>query len=194
MPVTLKKSGPGVAGLKKQMDQLRNMDVLIGIPADKASRKKDVINNASLLFLHTHGSELKHIPARPVLEPSIALNREIISDHLGLAAKAITDNKPDTARRELAVTGQLAANAAKRYVMEGTHLAPNKPSTIRRKKSSRPLIDTSQMVKAITYVVRENGTVQAPKKQVAKGLHAATTSKLAEIEDAGAALGEVAEI
>ena len=36
--------------------------------------------------------------------------------------------------------------------------APNSPATIARKGSDRPLIDTGELRKSITYVVRKRGT------------------------------------
>ena len=87
-PVTVTKSGPGLAQLKKDLERLSKSDVLVGIPASAAARKKGPINNASLLFIHSKGSPLKHIPARPVLEPAIQANRALITPQLAMAARA----------------------------------------------------------------------------------------------------------
>src|ERR1017187_7884756 len=160
-PVTVTKSGPGLAQFRRDLTRVSKSEVLVGIPAAKAPRslkkgKGPVINNAALLWIHAHGSPLKHIPARPVLEPAVEKNKEIITPHLAEASKAILDRDPMKAERELKLAGTIAANAAKRYVMVGSNLAPNAPSTIKRKKSSRPLIGSGAMISAIISVVRQN--------------------------------------
>jgi len=155
-PITVKKSGPGLAQLKADIARISKSEVLVGIPADKAPRKKGPITNAALLFIHSKGSALKHIPARPVLEPAIAANKALITPHLGAAAKAVLDKDSMRAERELKLAGTVAANAAKRWFTDPrNHWAPNAPGTIRRKGSDRPLIDTGALRRSITSVVRE---------------------------------------
>ena len=176
-PVTVTRSGPGLAQLRADLERIRSSEVLVGIPAEKAPREGSEINNASLLFIlgkgvrlkkkhptgtaaqdlyvYSHGSPLMRIPPRPVLEPSVEQNKDIIVPHLEAASKAILDHKPQDAERELKLAGTVAANAAKRYVRQGNNLAPNAPSTIRRKGSSRPLIASGAMIRAIVSVVRQ---------------------------------------
>ena len=80
------------------------------------------------------------------------------------AATLLLNARPVDAERELKLAGITAANGAKRYFLEGK-LAPNKPATIARKRRKAklgegeeyvdtPLIDTGQMRRAITSVVR----------------------------------------
>lgn len=156
MAASVSKSGPGLATLVKRIRQIQQSDVLVGIPAERTARKDEPINNASLLYLHTHGSPLNNIPARPVIEPAIEEKRELIAPHLAAAGKQVLSSHPEDAERELKLAGTIAANAAKRYVLAEHHLTPNAPSTIRQKGSDRPLVDSTQMVRAITYAVRQN--------------------------------------
>ena len=56
--------------------------------------------------------------------------------------------------------GAKAAADVKNTIRQGIP-PPNSPETIRRKGSSRPLIDTGQLINAITWIVeRVKGTVQ----------------------------------
>ena len=152
--VTVSKSGPGLADLAQRIRQIKASEVYVGIPAEKTQRKKDAVNNAELLFIHSDGSPLQHIPARPVLGPSIVANQALISQHLGAAAEAVFSSKPEQADRELRKTGTIASNGAKRWFTDPrNHWAPNAPSTIARKGSDKPLIDTGALRRAITYVV-----------------------------------------
>ena len=154
---TMDKSGSLLAQIKK----LADLEVLVGIPEDKATRKKDgKVNNAQLMFIHTNGSPLKKIPKRPVIEPAIEAsgNKEPITEELGEAAHAILDSDPEAARQHLKRAGMTGQNAARAWFTDPrNHWQKNSKETIQRKGSDRPLIDTGEMRKAITYVVREGG-------------------------------------
>jgi hypothetical protein len=156
-PVTVKRSGPGLAQLKADLARISKSEVLVGIPADKTQRRGDAITNASILFIFSKGSPLKKIPARPWLEPAIKLNKDLITPHLGAAAKAVLDHNPMRAERELKLAGTVAANAARRFPTDPRNAwAPNAPSTIRRKKKSDvPGINTGQVRRALTWVLRQ---------------------------------------
>jgi hypothetical protein len=156
MSTTVKSSGSGIRGVAADLARVKRSQVLIGIPAEKAQRKGDPINSAALLFIHANGSELRHIPARPVLEPAIAANSEIISRPMGAAAKDLLNGNADAAEKDLNRAGVVASNAAKRWFTDPRNgWAPNAPETIKRKGSDKPLIDTGQLRKSITWVVRD---------------------------------------
>jgi hypothetical protein len=159
MPVTVTKSGPGIAGLAKALERIKRSDVLVGIPAQKASRrgKGQTINNAEAMFLFSKGSPLRNQPPRPWLEPAIEKSKQIITPHLEAAARAVLEQDPARAERELKLAGIVASNAAKKYPVEANGWAPNAPSTIRQKGSDRPGISTGQLRRSIVSVVRENG-------------------------------------
>ena len=155
MGVTVKKSGPGLAPLALSLEQLRHAEVLVGIPQSTTQRQNEPLNNASLMYILTHGSPLRNIPATPILEPSIELNKKLITPHLEAAAKATIDKDPTRAQQELELAGVVAANGAKRYFTDPTNgWPPNKPSTIARKGSDRRNIDTGALRRSVTWVVR----------------------------------------
>ncbi len=155
MSITVKTSGGGIKGVAADLARVKRSQVLIGIPAEKAQRKGDPINNAALMFIHTNGSELRHIPARPWIEPSIAANSETIAPVMGAAAKDLLNGDATGAENELNRAGVVASNAAKRWATDPrNNWQPNAPETIKRKGSSRPLIDTGALRKAITWLVR----------------------------------------
>ena len=146
------------SGLYDALEKLKRKDVLVGIPQAKASRKEGKINNAELLYVLSKGSVLQKIPARPVLEPAIAApdNKAMIADELKQAAKGVLEGRPEDASLYLERAGQVGENAVKRWFTDPRNAwAPNAPSTIRQKRSDRPMVDTQQMIKAITYVVED---------------------------------------
>jgi hypothetical protein len=168
--------------LHKSLAVLTSREVLVGIAAtDAMERKRQVfdlagrlsgkkrkraekiavegsVNNAELMYIHTNGSPLKHIPARPVIEAAIQdkTNNNHIVHELKLAAEAALIGDEDTVTRELELAGVVAENASKGWFTNARNgWAPNAPSTIRAKGSSRPLIDTGALRQAISHQVVE---------------------------------------
>ena len=146
------------AKLRASLTALSKKQVLVGIPEDKANRMTPDVTNAGLLYIHTHGSPLQHIPARPVIEPALTApdNKALITGKLADAARAIMANKPDQARAALLRAGMLGRNAAIRWFTDPRNgWAPNSPATVAEKGSARPLIDTAQMRRSISYLVED---------------------------------------
>jgi hypothetical protein len=174
--ISVKVKGDGGAAQVRALEQLTRRQVLIGIPDARTERKTPTklsplmqlrknlgaqsITNAQLLFIHTNGSPRNRIPARPVIEPAINEpgNKAMLTDEMKLAAGAALDGKAAqslTFLRRVALMGQ---NVARGWFTDARNgWAPNKPSTIRRKGSARPLINTDQMRKAIIGVVEDAG-------------------------------------
>jgi len=148
-----------IAKLKADLAKLRRANVYVGVPEDKSNRQgKAKVTNAALVYLHTHGSPLQGIPARPIIEPAISApdNKALIARELGEAARAVLSHKPGETRSRLDRAGMLGRNAAIRWFTDGRNgWAANRPSTAKRKGSDRPLIDTGQMRRSITYLVEE---------------------------------------
>lgn len=154
---SLKKTST-VGTLEDRLQRLARKDVLVGIPQANASRKDGGINNAELLFILSQGSQLQHIPPRPVLEPAIEFpdNRANITAELKQAAQGVLEGRPQDAETHLELAGQVGENAAKRWFTSPfNQWAPNAPSTIKAKGSDRPNINFGEMRRAITHIVED---------------------------------------
>ena len=57
--VSVRASGGGIAEIQRSLEELKKMDVLVGIPEEKSSRPDEGINNAELAFIHTNGVRRK---------------------------------------------------------------------------------------------------------------------------------------
>ncbi|MCM1059463.1 MAG: hypothetical protein NC452_04140 [Eubacterium sp.] len=137
--------------------ELKSHEVLVGVPQEKSSRQggKGKATNAELLFIHTNGSPIRGIPARPVLQPAIEDDKEHIGEMLGKAIDAATGGKKEEIVPALERAGMYASGKCKAWFTNpSNNWAPNSEETIAKKKSSRPLIDTGEMRKSITYVVK----------------------------------------
>jgi hypothetical protein len=168
--------------LANSLELLTRKRVLVGIPATNAMERKrqlmslaqtmtgkrrrrtehmavvSPINNAELMYIHTNGSPLKNIPARPVIEPALRdkENQAKILPEFKLAAQAAMQQKPNPAlvERQLRMAGIIAETAVKAwFVSPKNGWPPNKPATIKAKGSSRPLIDTGALRQSIVSLV-----------------------------------------
>ncbi len=156
--VKVAATGAGLNGLKAALAKLERAQVYVGVPEDHTGRNAGTVTNAALVYLHTHGSPLHGLPARPIIEPALQApdNRALITAELGEAAKAVFSGNVSAVRAHLGRAGMLGRNAAVRWFTDARNgWAPNRPPTVRRKGSSRPLIDTGQMRRSITYFVDE---------------------------------------
>jgi hypothetical protein len=116
-------------------------------------------SEAHSLYIQSHGSPLWRIPPRPVLEPSIEANKEPIAKQLQQAVIHSVHNRPQEAEASLHKAGIIAENAAKAWFENPANgWPPNAPATIKAKGSDSPLIDTGEMRKSITHVIREVGS------------------------------------
>ena len=144
--------------LKSRLDSIMNLQVYVGIPEENASRGGEEPTNAELLYIHSNGSELRGLPARPVLEPTIEKNNSNISSLLSEAMKSGLDGDEALLRSGLEKAGLYTATKAQDYFTDPSNgWAENSPTTIRKKGSSQPLIDTGVLRKSITYVVGGEG-------------------------------------
>lgn len=155
--VKLKTTRDNTPQLYRALTRIAKSKVYVGIPPENNERDDgEPIGNAALLFIHSHGSPAQNIPQRQVIEPAVEANRDLISKPLSEGAAALLNGDAGKARQALELAGQLAANASIRWFTDSRNgWAPNAPSTIRGKGSSRPLIADGEMRAAITYFVDE---------------------------------------
>lgn len=151
----LEKIADNFAAVAQSLDKLHKTGALVGVPEDNTGRTDEgPINNATLAYIHENGSDRAKIPARPFLHPGVEKAKREIAQHLSGAAKAASNGDESGMSRGFNKAGQVAVNSARGvFVQNGWQ--PVKPATQKRKggKKTRPLIDTGQLRKSITYVV-----------------------------------------
>ena len=139
----------GLRDLAKAIDSISQKDVYIGVIGDNASRGGE-LNNAQLMAIHEFGTE--HIPERAPIRKTMAKNGESYGTMFEKAITGVLDGNSDA---DL-ILNRIGAQVAGDVVGEiqsgvGPELAP---STIKRKGSDRPLIDTGALVQSISYEVK----------------------------------------
>lgn len=170
--------------IKNSLEELAKKTVCVGIPEEE-NTMHDGIANAELLYIHTNGirdvsmrramqhdlesmpyskahelyvhengSPLWHAPPRPVLEPALDNNKEQMAELMKDAAIVALEGGNITP--ELETIGMQGQNIARDWFTNPANKwAPNSQDTIKRKGSDKPLIDSGEMRKAITYIVKD---------------------------------------
>lgn len=162
--------------IESALAELEKIELLVGIPEERASREEngEHINNAELGFIHTMGSPIMNIPARPFIEPAIKEEKTLdrITRHMKEAANMAVSLNLAEARNSMDKAGFIAENAVKAYIVDSSHFVPNAPLTIYGgwarnkvsgkmfytpgKHSTKPLIDTGALRQSVTHVIRES--------------------------------------
>lgn len=158
-----------VAEVMRACDLLTEHEVLVGVPAEKGARPKDEngeyqpgMTNAALAYIHDKGSPAANIPARPFMGPGINEAMPAIIEKQKEGAKLVLQGDESAITRMHNSTGMLAQNSIRKVITDGEGFEGLSEKTLaarkrRGRKGTKPLIDTSQMRKSITYVVRRKG-------------------------------------
>jgi hypothetical protein len=159
------KSVERIKGLPASLKELKSVRVFVGVPEEDTQRKlgdakhphNQDVTSAQLVYIHTHGSPLKGIPARPIIELAIEADKANIVAELKDAGVASLAGKKQEAMLYFRRAGQEAENFVRGWFFDArNNWAPNKPATIARKGSDRPLIDTGELRKSIVFVIGRN--------------------------------------
>jgi hypothetical protein len=138
------------AKLRKQLEDLQTHKAQVGLFEDTASRKPgrgEISDNPSLGYEHEFGNMEDNLPQRSFLRmPLMAHMGEVLKfDWL----RRIRMNGTKSAVKLLGVLGEETVQEA--FATGGFgQWAPLSPRTIKRKGSSRILIDSAQLRKAVT--------------------------------------------
>lgn len=136
--------------LKKQCDK----EVAVGFPAGKDGiASPHYENGASILEVavwNNFGTE--DIPARPFMDNAAPKLQKAFKKLCTETQKDVNSGKisPETVLKTAALQSE---GIIRNEITDGEY-APNAPSTVAEKKSSKPLIDSGDMRKYVTGVVR----------------------------------------
>jgi hypothetical protein len=156
------KNTKGLDALVKRVTPLSKYEAHVGILASKggttahvgAASKGQTITLLELAAIHEFGSPKANIPERSFIRSTFnnPAGQEELKRVYAKLAKAVMNGKM-TAEKALELLGMQAM--VKNTILSGEGVPPpNAISTIIAKGSSRPLVDTGQLVGSITYEVR----------------------------------------
>ena len=145
---------------------IKQNEVYVGISDATTIREeetRDEITNAELLFIHTNGSPINNIPPRPVIEPAVKNDSDRLSKMMKQAFNLALSGNKTAALDALKRTGMRAQNVCRAWFTNSENgWPPNSPAIAEAKRrkgaeNPRPLIDTGELRKSITYFVRTLG-------------------------------------
>lgn len=121
--------------------------VTIGIHEADTGRPDGPLTNAHLGAILHFGTDNGHIPARPWLDVGLESVTPLLGD---VVADGIADG--ESAEQILNRLGVVAAAGVQGYMTQ-LRTPPNAASTIARKGSSNPLINTRELVSSVTHQI-----------------------------------------
>ncbi len=167
----IKSNNTGLKALKKRIEKLAasSPQVSVGIMADgKPRTDESPLTNAEIGAVHEYGAPDAGIPTRPWLRPGVAKNSAQYVEAISKAVKAEVEGRGGSMVQALGLVGAKAAADVRNYVTQGPEITPtNAASTKKRKEAktrkgskgkTRTLVDTSQMIRGVTWKVSEKGT------------------------------------
>lgn len=142
------------------LEQLGRSTVLVGFP--ESAKNEDGLTIAKYARANNYGVKSLNIPERPFLTKG-TFREKYVEKRSNLAKRLVKKvvNKQITAEDALTMLGQEAVNNVRDVIRNGGWRI-NRPSTIARKlakskgkraKDIKPLIDTGDMISAVTFIV-----------------------------------------
>ncbi|AAX88343.1 TPA: hypothetical protein ACPIWO_000468 [Haemophilus influenzae] len=138
-------------GLEKELELINKIGkarVKVGVQADAGIHSESGESLVDIGIWNEYGTA--HIPSRPFIRQTFEDNQQALAQYLGRVVENVA--KGDDLVQELSKLGQWYQDKQKK-TLTSYPWTPNAPSTRRRKKSSKPLVDTSQLVNSIRYKV-----------------------------------------
>lgn len=143
---------PDGVKFQKMLKELAEKEVRVGFQHGKATEEDgtDICDIAAWNELGT-----VHIPARPFL-------RQSVDDNLSKINSFLQEKKNDlvrgtSAEQILKEIGIFQKDLIQEKITNGS-FAPNAPSTVKKKGSSKPLIDTGRMRQSVNYEIKVKGS------------------------------------
>ena len=144
--ISVKLSDMGLDKALENVIQLKDKQVKVGIQAGSGSH--DGVDILDIAIYNHFGT--RDIPSRPFISDCFDKNQGQISEAQKRIVYRVMEGVP--ASTGLAQLGQWYQDVLKGHIRNGGWV-PNAPATIKRKGSSKPLIDTGQLVNSVRWKI-----------------------------------------
>lgn len=151
--VTLKHSDKGWAALRRAVKDLAGTHVKVGVLGDGRPRVEGTITNVDLAVIHEYGIP-GLIPERSFIRSTFQTGKATYTSLLKQLAERIYEGKGFTWKRAFGLVGAKMAADMKATIAAGIP-PPNAPATIAAKGSSKPLVDSGQLVTSISWAIEK---------------------------------------
>lgn len=139
-----------------QLQELADKKVCVGFQVGKDDYE-DGIPLVEVAFCNEFGTLNEdgsvHSPSRPFMRQSVENHVDEITQACGAAAKAVGSGQM-SAQQALSSIGDMLVGVTQNEIRDG-EFEPNAPSTIRKKGSSKPLIDSGHMRQSVHFFIKE---------------------------------------
>lgn len=133
----------------QELQKLANLEIQVGFQAGEAKEDSgtDIVDIA---VYNEYGSS--DTPARPFLRQSFERHPDQLQAGCDMVNQTISNG--GSAEEGLEKLGVMCKGLVQQEIVDGG-FAPNKESTIKKKGSSQPLIDTGTMRQSVNYVIKQ---------------------------------------
>jgi hypothetical protein len=144
--------------IREELEHLDGLYVKVGFPQEskpglpdspKGKPATEMSEVATIAAFHEFGTA--RIPERPFFRQALDGNREALKEFIDNQYSKVMQGKQST-NDGLERVGQFLSSKIKGSIRSG-NFEPLAKSTIDSKGSTKPLIDTGQMINSVTYVV-----------------------------------------
>ena len=136
----------------RELGELKKLEVRVGFQRGEA-QEEDGTDICDVAAYNELGTD--HIPARPFIRQSVDDNESKIKSFLKAQVKDFGKGK--SAEQMLKEIGIFQKDLMQDKITSGS-FAPNADSTIKKKGSSKPLVDTGRMRQSVNYVIQKKGS------------------------------------
>lgn len=149
MAITIDNLTPEGRKFFKELEELAKLEVQVGFHED-AGAYDDGMPVAAIAVLNEFGAS--QIPARPFMKQSFEAHEKELLKACEQVNKELANG--GTAESALKKLGVYAKGVVQDEIVNGG-FAPNAPSTIAKKRSEQPLIDSGQMRQSVNYKIEK---------------------------------------
>lgn len=144
--------------LLKKVRGVGDSHVKVGVLGAKgearAQGSDEGLTVAQLAAIHEYGAPSRNIPQRSFIRRPFEENPGDLAAMTAKVARQFMRGEMSLVKA-LNVLGLWGSQQIKNRVLQQVIPPPNRPSTVKAKGSSRPLVDTGQMINAVTWEVKE---------------------------------------
>lgn len=136
--------------VERFINELTSKQINVGFN-EQSGGYEEGVTTAQVAAWNEYGTE--HIPARPFMRQTIENNEDKITKFVNSKAGAALKGDGD-AEKVLNQIGSYVKGMMQKEIRDG-EFEPNAASTIARKGSEKPLIDTGHMRQSVVYTIKE---------------------------------------
>ena len=137
---------------QNMLKELAELQVRVGFQQGKAYDEDSKTDICDIAMWNELGTS--QIPSRPFIRKSVDENEGKIKAFLKIQKSALLKCVP--VGQVFKKIGIFQKDLIQEKITEGSFV-PNAPSTVKKKKSSKPLIDTGRMRQSVNYVIQRKG-------------------------------------